>query len=104
MNAPAAAAPLLSVKQVADRLSISYGEVLKLIHTKKLGIVDIPGRRSYRIDERDLEAFIDSARTEKVDHKVDHFNYQKPVKAQQNQVVKKHGQVREFIVNRNWYK
>lgn len=50
---------LLRANQVAERLNISYGAVLQLIHAQELPTVQLPGRRSHRIDESDVQAFIE---------------------------------------------
>lgn len=53
---------LLKVKEVATVLSVGYQAALDLVHSGELATVIIPGRRSYRVDERDLLAFIERRR------------------------------------------
>lgn len=49
---------LITVKQAAVRLSCSPANVYSLIETGKLAIVQVGKRKGYRIDLRDLDAFV----------------------------------------------
>ena len=53
---------LLTITQAADRLNVSERNIRHQIYLRKLPIVKVG--RLVRIDERDLEAFIDSGRVE----------------------------------------
>ena len=49
---------LLTVIEVAKRLSSSEANVYKLITTGKLPVVRVGLRKGYRVDIRDLDAFV----------------------------------------------
>ena len=49
---------LLTVKQAAFRLCCSAANVYGLIETGVLGVVQVGKRKGYRIDLRDLDAFV----------------------------------------------
>lgn len=51
---------LLTIKQAANRLCCSAANVYALIETGVLAVVQVGRRKGYRIDLRDLEAFIQS--------------------------------------------
>lgn len=53
---------LLTIAQAADRLNVSERNIRHQIYLRKLPIVKVG--RLVRIDERDLEAFIDRGRVE----------------------------------------
>lgn len=53
---------LLTIGQAADRLNVSERNIRHQIYLRKLPIVKVG--RLVRIDERDLEAFIDRGRVE----------------------------------------
>ncbi len=55
---------LLSVREVAERLNLSEGSVYALINGHKLAHLRI-GRRTIRVNERDLDDYIESCRIEK---------------------------------------
>jgi len=49
---------LLTVTQAADRLCCSAANVYALIEAGAIAIVQVGKRKGYRIDLRDLEAFV----------------------------------------------
>lgn len=49
---------LLTVKQAANRLCCSAANVYALIETGRLAVVSVGKSKGYRIDLRDLEAFV----------------------------------------------
>lgn len=49
---------LLSVKQTAQSLACSVANVYALIEAGELAVVNVGKSKGYRIDRRDLEAFI----------------------------------------------
>jgi excisionase family DNA binding protein len=49
---------LLTVKQAAERLCCSAANVYTLIETGALAFVQVGHRKGYRIDLRDLDAFV----------------------------------------------
>lgn len=51
---------LLTIPEAADRLNVSVRNIRHQIYLRKLPIVKVG--RLVRIDERDLDAFIDSGR------------------------------------------
>jgi len=66
LSSPPPALPILmEVAHVAHRLSVSDEFVYRLIRAKELAVVRF-GRR-LRIDQRDLQAFIDNAKRDATD-------------------------------------
>jgi excisionase family DNA binding protein len=53
---------LLTVSQAADRLGTSVRFIRRLVHERRIAYVKIGAH--VRIDDRDLDAFIDSGRVE----------------------------------------
>lgn len=49
---------LLTVKQAASRMACSPANVYGLIEKGELAVVQVGARKGYRVDLRDLEAFI----------------------------------------------
>lgn len=49
---------LLTVKQAAERLCCSAANVYTLIEAGSLAVVQVGHRKGYRIDLRDLDAFV----------------------------------------------
>ncbi len=57
------APPLMSVRQVAARLGVSYWTCLDLIQRGDLPKVEIPGHRRIKVDPKDLERLIENWKT-----------------------------------------
>jgi excisionase family DNA binding protein len=49
---------LLTVQEVADRLSVHPDTVRQWIRNGEIGAIDLGGRAGYRISEADLERFM----------------------------------------------
>jgi excisionase family DNA binding protein len=49
---------LLTVQEVANRLSVHPDTVRQWIRNGEIGAIDLGGRAGYRISEEDLERFI----------------------------------------------
>ena len=50
---------LLTVREAADWLACSQANVYALVEKGELPVVPVGRRKGYRIDRRDLEAFVD---------------------------------------------
>lgn len=64
MEGPSAQSSLLSVEEVADRLTISIRSVRNLIRDGRLPIVRVTSRR-VAIAESDLQSFVDARRSDR---------------------------------------
>jgi len=95
---------LLKAKEVAARLSIGYHEVLRLIHQGHLVSVKIPGRRSYLVDERDLEEFISANRREGANNRRIPIVPVRAAKPRQAEVAEKRGADGKYIIHRDDYR
>lgn len=100
---------LRKVRDVAQELGIGYQAVLHLIHSGALPIVRVPGRRSYRIDQQDVDALIlswkvDGGTVEKVGIKVGINVRKQPRQTDENRNATKNAKTGEFMVKSNWYK
>jgi excisionase family DNA binding protein len=93
---------VLTVRQAAVWLGISYDAVLGYIHSGDLVGRTLPRRRTYLIDKSDLLDFWDAAKGGKVGHKVGHLPVAKSRKAQGSGGIEKRGANGEFPINPNW--
>src|ERR1700676_4140696 len=91
----AAVKRLLKVKEVAVVMGIGYQAVLDLIHGGELPTVQIPGRRSFRVDAADVDALISGL---KVGLKVGLIDETEPTKTQENARPSKKAKSGEFVV------
>lgn len=54
-------AQFLTIADVAEHLNVSAGQVRKLIHSGELPAIQVGGRGQWRIDEAELEKYIQAA-------------------------------------------
>ena len=57
---------LLKIAEASEQSGIPKGTLYRLVKEGKLRIVHLPGRRSFLIDPRDLEAMIEASKTGEV--------------------------------------
>jgi|SRR5215471_9655544 len=57
---------LLTIAEAAKESGIPRGTMYRLVKEGKLRVVQLPGRRSFFIDPRDLEAMIEASKTGEV--------------------------------------